>query len=288
MHFPSSSGDSVSTLTSKANQVIRSVNDLMTRYPIGTSYEKRDDFVGELFVLPERFNSILRQLKSKQMSVAEAENVEAIHLQFKETMRLAVLHGEGVRTPPSQYVDNVRKQMIAMLPKDEGTRLNSFIRNMSSSNSSADIDYTLRNAANLGAVKCLAILCGPYPKRAFADIFSEGTLSNKIAMHAAIEKGHANCVEILLNTMGPGDGRAPVQQLLYGQAPNRPIDSLIQLKDDAKCIAICDVILAHDLDDYYSDSPERRMEVMQIVAALMQERLELQATQSSGPGFENK
>ncbi len=52
-------------------------------------------------------------------------------------------------------------------------------------------------------------------------------------MHAAIEAGHTNCVAVLLNTMGDCDGRAPVAQLMHRESPNRPIDSLKNLADNA-------------------------------------------------------
>ena len=47
--------------------------------------------------------------------------------------------------------------------------------------------------------------------------------------------------------MTPGR-RAPVQQLLIGHKPNRPLDSLMMLKDKTKQVIIWEIITALDLE----------------------------------------
>lgn len=278
--FSPNAGNSVSTLIAKANTIIRSINELINAYPVATSYERRDNFVSALFIIPQKFNPLLSLLTTKQaeMSIEEKAIFNTLDIRFREAMSQAVAHGELVRKPPSRFTENPRKQMMEMIRKDDATKLQPFIHNMSSSSTLEDLDYVLRNAAHFGAINCLKVLCGPFPKRPVADIFSTGKTSKKIAMHAAIEAGHANCVAVLLNTMGGCDGRAPVAQLMHGELSNRPIDSLKNLADNARCFEVCDAILANDLNDYYGDSNSQaqRLEVIQIVMQLKQERLEAQ------------
>lgn len=208
------------------------------------------------------------------MSIAEKAIFDTLDIRFREAMRQAVTHGELVRRPPSRFIENPRKQMMDMIRKDDAKKLQPFIHHMSSPSKLDDLDYVLRNAAHFGAINCLKVLCGPFPKRPVANIFSTGKTSKKIAMHVAIEAGHANCVAVLLNTMSGCDGRAPVAQLMHGESPNRPIDSLKNLADNVRRLEICDAIMANDLDDYYGNSEAQRLEVLQIVTQLKQERSE--------------
>ncbi len=67
------------------------------------------------------------------------------------------------------------------------------------------------------------------------------------------------------------DGRSPVAQLTHGESPNTPIDSLKNLADNAKCLEICGVILANDLNDYYGNA--QKSEALEILMQLQQELL---------------
>ncbi|MDP3706089.1 MAG: hypothetical protein Q8R24_09290 [Legionellaceae bacterium] len=274
--FSPNAENSVSTLIAKANTIIGSINELINAYPVATSYERRDHFVSALFTIPQRFNPLLSLLTTKQaeMNIAEKAIFDTLDIRFREAMSQAVTHGELVRRPPSRFIENPRKQMMDMIRKDDATKLQPFIHNMSSPSTLEDLDYVLRHSAHFGAINCLKVLCGPFPKRPVADIFSTGKTSKKIAMHAAIEAGHANCVAVLLNTMGDCDGRVPIAQLMHGESPNRPIDSLKNLADNVRCLEVCDAILANDSNDYYGNSEAQRLTVLQIVMQLKQERSE--------------
>lgn len=285
--FLSNSTDSVSTLISKAKAIIVSVPGLTSLYPLAGQHEGEEKLISELFVLPQQFNAIFSELQKKQaeMSAAEKAEIDTLQLQFNTEMAKAVKHVDSIkeRKLSSQLTEDRRKKMMDMVRKDDSKKLHSFIHNLSLSDGVLeDINYVLRNAAHFGAVSCLEVLCGPYPKRPVADIFSTGKITNKIAMHAAIKAGHANCVTVLLNTMNNHDGRMPVAQLMHGASPNRPIDELKNLIDNSKFYKVCAAILANGLNDYYEsdNSQAQREEVIEIVEQLKQERLAAQSSLS--------
>lgn len=256
-------------------RVIAEIKDLCVRFPV-TAYEQRDIFTNALFLKSQAFKPILLALNESLQNEADKKRIQVLEQDFHQAMSDAVSHCEKIRTPPQAFVTNIQEQIMALIRADDAVNLNKFVHNMSSEKALDHINYGLRNAAFMGKIQCVKVLCGPFPKRATGDIFAKGMPSGKIAMHRAIEAGHANCVQELLNTMSTLDGLAPVAQLLYGDAPNRPIDSLKNLRNNEQCINICNVILANDLKDYYSDSNELKNKVIHIVRQIRDERLEAQ------------
>lgn len=232
------------------NELIDSIKKLINDYPVTkSSYEQRNDFTNALYSISQRFNLLLSSLTTEKAS--EKAIFDALDIRFREAMSQAVEHGNKIRTPPTYFKENLRAKMITMIRLDDAEQLSKFINNMSSSTVFDDVDYALRNAAHLGAIKCLNFLCGPFPKSPLANIFTKSQTGGKIAMHAAIEAGRVDCVAVLLQTTSRrDDGRAPVKQLMYGESPNRPIDSLKNCADDNLRNSICDVILNDRLIDY--------------------------------------
>lgn len=166
---------------------------------------------------------------------------------------------------------DVRATMISMV---RGNDIAKFRLLMASSRfiNVADLNFILRYAASLGSTEFLEQLCKPVPHFSNADILSPSNLNNKIALHGAIENGHVDCVRILLNSSGPLCGRlAPVTQLLFGEKPRRPIDSLKRLENKQVCLEICALILEKKLVDRYRDDPESREEVETMVKQIQSE-----------------
>jgi hypothetical protein len=94
-----------------------------------------------------------------------------------------------------------------------------------------DPDTVLRQAAGYGATNLLRYLVGEHEIRPATNLLSTGPISKKTALHQAIERGQVECVDILLHAKLNDVGPAPVQQLLFGEKPKRPLDSLMRLKD---------------------------------------------------------
>lgn len=133
---------------------------------------------------------------------------------------------EGIRS------DQADMLAIALLTNEWNNNIVDFL----------DANLVLRKAAAYGARRLLNYLLSYNEIHPEVNLLAAAEGSKKTALHRAIENGQTVCVKILLEAeLSPGQ-KVPVQQLLVGEKPNRPLDSLLRLKDLAKKVEILGVI----------------------------------------------
>lgn len=159
---------------------------------------------------------------------------------YRAAMKKMVEHIESIKINNHQLSINIDfpKAILACLRTDDITKLTTLMQQLEFSPGSAHRGYALRVAATGDAFKCLSFLL-----RHRTDTITEaGPTSGKIALHGAITNGNARCVKALLHAVNAMDYYDPAGQLLFGDKPNRPIDQIGKIQDEAKKVEVIAVI----------------------------------------------
>lgn len=174
---------------------------------------------------------------------------------YKQNVQFIREHIDTIQTNNQRAIpENIPGTILAYIQKDDAVRLETLLKRCEDEKDiSLHYDYALRVAA-CGSPRCLNYLMST--KR--ANILAPGK-SGTIALHYAIDRKRSDCIETLLNATNS----LPSTQLLFGKAPNRPIDWLERIKDEKKFITIKNIIL-NAINDSVSEettNPKIREEI---------------------------
>ena len=200
---------------------------------------------------------------------------------YRAAMKKIVEHIESIKTHNRQLSTNIDfpTAILACMRTDDITKFTTLMQQLDLLPGSAHPGYALRAAAADDAFKCLGFLL-----RYRTNMITEaGPTSGRIALHWAITKSSARCVKALLNAVNAMDYYDPAGQLLFGDKPNRPIDQIVKIQDEAKKVEVIATI-THAVNGKPGQecSAEQRQEIRETLLAAV---APTPASTSSQPSF---
>jgi hypothetical protein len=225
-----------------------------TMAPLGSDIIDERQAIGKIFAIHSVNKRIINHF-----SVSQDPELLEICSKYRELMSVATQRIEEIKQHNLELLTNIPQKMLALIKADHHLGLRKLIKQADGVPGMIDhIDYALRVAAQGGKIDCLNVVL----ETRVANLTAAGPTSGKIALHHAIGQGHLVCIEALLNAVNIHDLYDRAAQLLFGDAPERPIDHIAKIKDPAKQAAIT-AIIRYALDGRvgFNTLPVQRAEI---------------------------
>ncbi|MFA5961014.1 MAG: hypothetical protein WC785_10930 [Tatlockia sp.] len=249
----------------EATEYLENVNQvefpqMLNRYPNDSNdFVNHKPLINELYLLNSQCSKYVQQLEqSNDLSAAAAVN------SFKENMKHALKHVESIQANNRRSIPkDIPGEILTHIQKDDAVRLEALLKRCEGTKDIlSHYDYALRVAA-CGSIRCLNYLISTR----CANILAPGK-SGTIALHNAIDRKRPVCIEALLNATNSHDLFAPSAQLLFGEAPGRPIDYLGKIDDEKIFTKIKNIILTvinGSVGDREMATSQKREEIREIL-----------------------